>query len=63
MATGTGYSWCGNSTAECLALALPELVAISHQGERCLWSIVPSKEPGEIASCQAQLMDILWLAE
>jgi hypothetical protein len=63
LATGTSCSWCSNGTAEGLALALPKLVAIPYQGERCLWSILPSKEPGEIASSQAQLMDVLYMEE
>jgi hypothetical protein len=63
LATGTSCRWCGNGTAERLALALPKLIAIPYQGERCLWGILSSKEPGEIASRQAQLMDVLCMAE
>jgi hypothetical protein len=63
LATGASCSWCSNGTAEGLTLALPKLVAIPYQGERCLWSILPSKKPGEIASRQAQLVDVLCMAE
>jgi hypothetical protein len=39
---------------ESATLPLVQLIAVTHQGQRRLWGIASSQEPGEVARCERQ---------
>jgi hypothetical protein len=54
------YGWGGDSARQGLALPPVQLIPITHQGQRGRGGIVPSQQPGEVASRQAQRVLYGW---
>jgi hypothetical protein len=63
LAASTGRRWCCHGSAERLPLPLAELIAIPHQRQRRLRGIMPPEQPGQIASCQTELLQMLRVAK
>jgi hypothetical protein len=43
---------------ESATLSLVQLIAVTHQGQRRLWGIASSQEPGEVTRCERQFAQV-----